>query len=133
MTQEVYERAYNRLAGWRERWNKLANKREPGRLQNRQERTEERAAAANNRIGKLIQAYDEERRRPYVSSIKAFVEGHGGSAYRQDIFDELLTPGGTNSRLIGDALAELEQAGALLRETGPCTIHKGPILKLRAA
>jgi len=52
--QEFFEAEYDRLYKWRERWTTLANKREPGRLQSRQEAIERRASIANNKIGALL-------------------------------------------------------------------------------
>lgn len=60
MTKEEYQQEYERLYRWRERWNRLSNKHEPGRLQSRQEAIERRGAIANNRILALMRAYDAE-------------------------------------------------------------------------
>jgi hypothetical protein len=43
---------------WRSAWTALANKREPGRLETKQEYILERASDANYRIKKLMDAYD---------------------------------------------------------------------------
>lgn len=53
------ERAeYERLSAWRARWTALASKREPGRLQSRQERIERRALVCNLRIANVMHAFD---------------------------------------------------------------------------
>lgn len=49
---------YARLRSWRARWGALANKREPGRLQSRQERIERRAVICNNKIRALMRDFD---------------------------------------------------------------------------
>lgn len=49
---------YERLFAWRERWWRLASKREPGRLQSRQERIERRADRCNQQILELMRRYD---------------------------------------------------------------------------
>lgn len=55
-TQELAE--YERLYAWRARWGALASRREPGRLQSRQERIERRALLCNLKIAKLMHAFD---------------------------------------------------------------------------
>ena len=49
---------YERLYAWRARWAALASKREPGRLQSRQERIERRASNCNRQIKALMRLYD---------------------------------------------------------------------------
>lgn len=61
MTFKEYYAEYERLNEWRRRWAVLANKREPGRLQRRQEAIERRHGIANDRIGALMRAFDDER------------------------------------------------------------------------
>lgn len=46
---------------WRSAWIRLANKREPGRLQSRQDRIDERAKIANLRIRRLLKIRDKIR------------------------------------------------------------------------
>jgi hypothetical protein len=59
MTATPEERAeYERLAAWRARWVALASKREPGRLQSRQERIERRALVCNLKITKVMHSFD---------------------------------------------------------------------------
>lgn len=50
--------AYEQQFAWRARWGKLANKREPGRSCQRQERIERRALLCNLNIAKLMHAFD---------------------------------------------------------------------------
>lgn len=58
-TATLEERAeYDRLSAWRARWAALASKREPGRLQSRQERIERRALVCNLQIAKVMHAFD---------------------------------------------------------------------------
>lgn len=54
--QELAE--YERLDRWRTAWQWLSSKREPGRLQYRQERIEARAVRCNNAIRGLMRAFD---------------------------------------------------------------------------
>lgn len=49
---------YERLYAWRAAWTALSCKKEPGRLQSRQERIERRAVACNHKIRALMQSYD---------------------------------------------------------------------------
>lgn len=49
---------YERLYAWRARWGALSSKREPGRLQSRQERIERRAVHCNGQISALMRRYD---------------------------------------------------------------------------
>lgn len=59
MGEKPEERSeYERLATWRARWVALASKREPGRLQSRQERIERRALVCNLKIAKVMHAFD---------------------------------------------------------------------------
>lgn len=128
MTLEEYQAEYERLFSWRAAWTALAAKLEPGRLQVRQEAIERRARIADNKIRRLMLAFDREQCAPYLNDIKAFVAA--APAYRQDIYDRFETPGRTNSSLISDAIAELLRDGVLKRSSGPCTVHKGPLLAL---
>lgn len=74
MTLEEYQREYDRLFGWRERWTKLSNKHERNRLCTRQERIEERAKIADNKIRALMKRYDEEREALRATeSVRAYV------------------------------------------------------------
>lgn len=49
---------YERLFAWRERWERLARKTYPDRLQSRQERIERRAVQCNGQIRALMRRYD---------------------------------------------------------------------------
>lgn len=49
---------YERLFAWRERWQLLAHKHEPGRLMSQQERIERRAMDASHKIHLLMRRYD---------------------------------------------------------------------------
>lgn len=69
VTLQEYQTEYERLFQWRERWIGLSSKREPGRLQTRQEAIERRASIANNRIGALIQKYDAAQRANHVTAL----------------------------------------------------------------
>lgn len=53
---------YERLARWRARWTTLSAKREPNRLQSRQERIDAKAQSANNAIGALMRTFDQTSR-----------------------------------------------------------------------
>lgn len=49
---------YQRLDAWRSRWQHLARKAEPGRLQSRQERIERRASISSHQILQLMRSFD---------------------------------------------------------------------------
>jgi len=49
---------YERLVAWRARWSALSSKREPGRLQSRQERIDRRSLVCNLKIAKAMHAFD---------------------------------------------------------------------------
>ena len=49
---------YQRLDAWRTRWQRLACKAEPGRLQSRQEWIERRATICNRQIRLLMRSFD---------------------------------------------------------------------------
>ena len=55
---------YERLDRWRVRWVALNAKREPNRLQSRQDRIDERARRANNAIGALMRQFDSSTKQP---------------------------------------------------------------------
>ena len=61
MTRDQFRARYEIDYKWRDAWNRLADKFERGRLQNRQDKIELRANLANLRIGKLMRDFDTQR------------------------------------------------------------------------
>lgn len=62
---EWFNAEYERLDRWRVRWVALNAKREPNRLQSRQDRIDERARRANNAIGALMRQFDSSTNQSY--------------------------------------------------------------------
>lgn len=67
MNLAEYQLEYERLFKWRELWMRLSSKKEPGRLQVRQEAIERRASIANDRIGTLMRMFDDQRTQAFES------------------------------------------------------------------
>jgi hypothetical protein len=66
-----FDSEYERLYRWRALWSALNAKREPNRLQSRQDRIDAKAEKANNAIRRLMREFDQQHQAALTASREA--------------------------------------------------------------